>query len=297
MTCVLSKLLKAKLVRARVLAGCLVLGLLALVSAGSAQADVKPKPTCGVASKAGATGCRKPPPAIPLPPRRPETLDAPTQEQQQSVAPAQKPVFGTPNDVTLKPLTTAPSKKAVRDDATPEELLAAVNESLTALHQFSAKFSQVSGNGQQTSGHLTVLHPGRLRFDYDAPATITIIADGNNVAIIDTRLKTQDVYSIGLTPLKFLLGSTIDLSRDLKIVDIRVEGDRVIVEANDNATFGGVSQITLAFDTKNLLLRQWSVTDPQGYEVKVSLSAIDTKREVDPSLFVIPPRFPDQRHN
>jgi outer membrane lipoprotein-sorting protein len=213
------------------------------------------------------------------------------------VAPAPKPAFGAPNDVTLKPLTTAPSKKAVPDDATPEELLAAINDSLTALRQFNAKFSQVSGNGQQTSGHLTVLHPGRLRFDYDAPATITIIADGSNVAIIDTRLKTQDVYSIGLTPLKFLLGSTIDLSRDLKILDIRVEGDRVIVEANDNATFGGVSQITLAFDTKNLLLRQWSVTDPQGYEVKVNLSAIDTKREVDPSLFVIPPRFPDQRNN
>jgi outer membrane lipoprotein-sorting protein len=51
----------------------------------------------------------------------------------------------------------------------------------------------------------------------------------------------------------------------------------------------------LGFDPKTLLLKQWNVTDPQGYEVQVLLSNIDTKREPDPMLFVIPAK-PDTRN-
>jgi len=89
------------------------------------------------------------------------------------------------------------------EDMSREELIAEVNVALTKLKQFSAKFSQTDQNGQSVSGQLTVLRPGRLRFDYNPPSALKIIADGNNVAVIDERLGTRDLYSIGLTPLKF----------------------------------------------------------------------------------------------
>ena len=127
-----------------------------------------------------------------------------------------------------------------------------------------------------------------MRFDYNRPSAITIIADGSAVAVIDSQLGTQDVYSIGLTPLKFLLGSTINLARDFKIIEVSNEGDKVAVYGEDSSTFGGTSRIMLGFDPKTLLLKQWNVTDPQGYEVQVVLTNIDTKHEPDPMLCVIP---------
>ena len=212
---------------------------------------------------------------IPLPPRRPANFGVTSPTPAQETAPIVQPV---------KP---APMKPAAID-ISPEEMLANINESLTNLKQFSAKFSQFSANGQQTSGKLTVLRPGRLRFDYNPPSTITIIADGNSVAVIDSKLNTQDVYSIGLTPLKFLLGGTINLARDFKVTEVVNEGERIAVYAEDSSTFGGTSRIVLGFDPKSLVLKQWTVTDPQGYEVNVVLANIDTRHEPDAMQFVIP---------
>ena len=71
-------------------------------------------------------------------------------------------------------------------------------------------------------------------------------------------------------------------------VDIQIEKDRVTLEAEDKATFGGSSQIVLNFDRKTLLLKGWAVTDPQGYSVTVKLTQIDTKHELDQMNFVVP---------
>lgn len=216
---------------------------------------------------------------IPLPPRRPPDL---MQNQ----------------PMVITPMPTAPKAPEVTQDSTPsvplleemsrEELITEVNNALTRLKQFNAKFSQTDQNGQSISGTLTLLRPGRLRFDYNPPSALKIIADGNNVAVIDERLGTRDLYSIGLTPLKFLLSRSIDLGREFKISDIRVEPDRLVLEADDTATFGGSSHIILGFDRKTLLLKNWTVIDPQGYSVTIRLSQIDTKHEPDTMGFVIP---------
>ena len=216
---------------------------------------------------------------IPLPPRRPLDL---IQRQPAEAAPVTS-TTKTP-EVSQDALKSTP----LLENMSREELIAEVNSALTKLKQFNAKFSQIDQNGQSVSGQLTLLRPGRLRFDYNPPSALKIIADGNNVAVIDERLGTRDLYSIGLTPLKFLLSRSIDLGREFKISDIRVEPDRLILEAEDSATFGGSSQINLIFDRKTLLLRSWTVTDPQGYAVTIKLSQIDTKHEPDPMGFVIP---------
>jgi outer membrane lipoprotein-sorting protein len=113
-------------------------------------------------------------------------------------------------------------------------------------------------------------------------------ADGNVVAIRDNRLGTQDVYSIGLTPLKFLLRDTINVENDAKIIDVKVAGERVIINLEDSSTFGGTSRISLGFDRQTMLLKQWTVTDPQGYDVSILLTAINLDDVPEPLLFVVP---------
>lgn len=178
----------------------------------------------------------------------------------------------------------APSAKPSMD---PETAIARANTYFNSHLTMVADFVQLSADGRRTTGTLYVQRPGRLRFEYARPATLEIIADGTSVAIRDRKLATQDVYFIGQTPLKFLLKERIDLSRDTKVLDVRADERSVAILIEDKATFGGTSRIRLVFDTAGFNLKQWTVTDPQGYETLVSLSNVDLSQKPDPTLFKI----------
>ena len=139
----------------------------------------------------------------------------------------------------------------------------------------------------RSDGKLYVQRPGRLRFEYARPATLEIIADGTSVAVRDRKLATQDVYFISQTPLKFLLKEKIDIAKDTQILDVKADERSVMILIEDKASFGGTSRIRLVFDVANFSLRQWTVTDPQGYETIVSLFNVDLNEKPDPSLFKI----------
>jgi outer membrane lipoprotein-sorting protein len=84
-----------------------------------------------------------------------------------------------------------------------------------------AEFTQIGADGRRLGGTLYLQRPGRLRFDYDAPATMQVIADGSNVAVRDRKLATQDLYFIAQTPLKFLLRERVNLGEEVKVTACR----------------------------------------------------------------------------
>ncbi|WP_034990616.1 outer-membrane lipoprotein carrier protein LolA [Beijerinckia mobilis] len=150
-------------------------------------------------------------------------------------------------------------------------------------------FVQVGSDGRRTEGKLYVQRPGRLRFEYALPATLEIVADGLSLAIHDRRTATKDVYFISQTPLKFLLKDQVDLARDVKVVEVVSDPSAVTIVIEDKATFGGTSRINLVFDPVKFTLKQWKVTDPQGYETLVSLFNLDLSKKPDPGLFQLSP--------
>ena len=50
---------------------------------------------------------------------------------------------------------------------------------------------------------------------------------------------------------------------------------------------GGTHRLMLMFGAKDFRLRQWTITDPQGYDTTVALYNLDSSRRPDPSLFTI----------
>lgn len=187
----------------------------------------------------------------------------------------------------------APASKAIARQAPTRPGMSAAaavqraNAYFNANATMVANFVQLGADGRRTDGTLYVQRPGKLRFEYARPATLEIIADGTSVAIRDRKLATQDVYFIGQTPLKFLLKERIDLAQDTKILDVKSDERSVSILVEDKATFGGTSRIRLVFDAATFSLKQWTVTDPQGYETLVSLSNIDLAQRPDPGLFKI----------
>ncbi|MEA2758269.1 MAG: hypothetical protein QOH65_882 [Methylobacteriaceae bacterium] len=148
-------------------------------------------------------------------------------------------------------------------------------------------FVQVGADGRRSEGKLYVQRPGRLRFEYAQPASLEVVADGTKVAIRDRKLSTQDLYFIQQTPLKFLLKDKIDLAKDTKVLDVTNDPNNTTIIIEDGTTLGGTSKIRLMFDPATYQLKQWLVTDPQGYDTLVSLYNMDFKEKPDPSLFSI----------
>jgi outer membrane lipoprotein-sorting protein len=206
-------------------------------------------------------------------------------------AAAARPVpMGEPETVSARPMVAAnaapviePRQEALSD----QEIVARANAFFTNLKTLVADFTQVSGDGRRVGGTLYLQRPGKVRFEYDKPSTLEVVADGSSVAVRDTKLATQDLYSIAQTPLKFLLRERVNLGQDIAITGIAREGDGILISLEDRSTLGGTSRIVLYFDRPVESLSQWRILDAQGYQTMVVLNKIDRPQRVDQSLFVI----------
>ena len=49
----------------------------------------------------------------------------------------------------------------------------------------------------------------------------------------------------------------------------------------------GTSRLMLMVGAKDGQLKQWTVTDPQGYDTTVAIYNLDSSKKIDPSLFKI----------
>ena len=181
----------------------------------------------------------------------------------------------------------APAAVAPAEPADAATLLAQANAYFNGITTLTGNFMQVGADGRRIGGKLTLVKPGRLRFDYDQPSPLEVIADGTSVAVRDRKLNTQDLYFIAQTPLKFLLREKIDLARDLTVIDVANDPGGVRISLEDRATLGGTSKIQLVFDPEMKTLSQWRITDPQGYVTTVQLSNLQRGRSVDGSVFFI----------
>jgi outer membrane lipoprotein-sorting protein len=208
------------------------------------------------------------------PPRPPMELNPPAKTTAApQAAPAAKKAVAT----------TSPSPAPFNPYVAIEKANAYFNNAATMV----GDFVQVGADGRRSEGKLYVQRPGRLRFEYAQPASLEVVADGTKVAIRDRKLSTQDLYFIQQTPLKFLLKDKIDLAKDTKVLDVTNDPNNTTILIEDGTTLGGTSKIRLMFDPSTYQLKQWLVTDPQGYDTLVSLYNMDFKEKPDPSLFSI----------
>jgi len=158
---------------------------------------------------------------------------------------------------------------------------------LSSIQTLVGDFVQVGPDGQRVKGQFYIQKPGRVRFDYEPPSPIDIIADGQSVAVRDRTLATQDIYPLSQTPLRFLLSQRIDLLRDTSIVGVYADATFATVVIEESQPLVGTNRLMLMFDAKDLQLKQWIITDPQGFDTTVAVYNLDTSRRPDPSLFRI----------
>jgi len=158
---------------------------------------------------------------------------------------------------------------------------------LSSVQVLSGRFVQVGPDGKRTQGEFFIQKPGKVRFDYDDPATIDIVADGQTVVVRDRKLATQDVYPLSQTPLRFLLSDHVDLLRDTNLVAVYADNVFVTIVVEEKSPIVGTSRLMVMFSAKDMQLKQWTVTDPQGYDTTVAVYNLDTTKRPDPNMFKI----------
>ena len=147
-------------------------------------------------------------------------------------------------------------------------------------------FIQFGPDGSQSDGKFYMARPGKVRFYYNKPSVLDIVADGKSVSVRDRKLNTQDIWPLGQTPLRFLLSDTIDLEKDTNVTNVLVEKDLITVTIFDKTRFNS-GTLTLIFDTDNFALKQWTVTDQQGYDTSVAVYNVVSNAPTNPDLFKI----------
>jgi outer membrane lipoprotein-sorting protein len=159
-----------------------------------------------------------------------------------------------------------------------------VEQYLNGIHSLAARFQQFSGDGGTAAGQVFVARPGRMRFEYDKPSPILLLADGTFVVYIDNQLKQVSYLPIGSTPAWFLLRDHISLTDGVTITKFEHGPGviRITLVENKSPENG---TLTLTFSDKPLDLKQWTIVDQQGKTTTVALSDARYDVPIDAKAF------------
>ena len=192
-----------------------------------------------------------------------------------------------PDPVIPDPRRNLPVNIFATFDANQKAQAAKVSAYLSSLQTLVGNFVQVAPDGTKTKGDFYIQKPGKLRFEYEPPTPIDIVADGSALAVRDRKLATQDIYPLSQTPLRFLLSDRIDLLKDTNVVAVTADNMFISVTIEEKHALIGTSRLMLMVGAKDGQLKQWTVTDPQGYDTTVAIYNLDTSKKLDPGLFKI----------
>lgn len=183
--------------------------------------------------------------------------------------------------------TVAAARTGTGFDNAQRSLADRVSAYLSSVQNLSGNFIQVGPDGGRTEGQFYIQKPGKVRFEYNPPSPIDVIADGSSVVVRDRKLATQDLYPLSQTPLRYLLTDKIDLLRDTNVISVSADDVFVTLVIEEKQVLTGTHRLMMMFGAKDFQLRQWTVTDPQGYDTTVAVYNLDQKSKLDPGLFKI----------
>lgn len=184
--------------------------------------------------------------------------------------------------ITLTMLLTAPAAAADQQAVVRE-----VEAYFNGIRTLQANFRQTGPDGAVSTGKLYIDRSrSGLRFDYDPPSKILLVAPGDwRLIFYDGSIQQVNVIPIGETPLGFLLSDEVKLAGDVTVQAVEERPGEVAVSLvrSDEPDQGKVV-LTLARDP--LRLRRWAVTDAQGLTTVIELDQVRTGMELDRKLFV-----------
>lgn len=172
------------------------------------------------------------------------------------------------------------------DGESDDNVVARFVSALEGIDTLQGDFTQVAPSGAVSTGKFFLRRPGLLRFEYDAPDPLLIVANSGIVYVRDDALETTDSYPVGRTPLKFLLDDRINLAdAEVLSVDRGIDTVAVTLASQDEETEG---EISIIMSAPALQLRRWIVRDVQNGITVVTLDDVVAGERIANRLFRAP---------
>ncbi len=186
-----------------------------------------------------------------------------------------------------QPQISAPVQMAAfTDPANVTGDLARIDYAMNATKSFSGQFVQYSPDGSVAQGQVYLARPNNLRFEYDAPNPLLIVADNGTLVQHDKDLQTYDRVPLSATPLQYFLQENLNLAEDTEVVALqKTAADWRVTARDGSGEMEGA--ITMVFDAQNLALKEWIIMDDFGGQTRVVLSNLRYNDRLDPRLFIL----------
>ncbi|WP_431267487.1 LolA family protein [Dankookia sp. P2] len=141
---------------------------------------------------------------------------------------------------------------------------------LNRLSSLKARFVQIAQNGASAEGTGWIVRPGKMRFEYDPPEPLLLVASHGQFFYFDRQLKQATTLPLGATPLGMLLRDDLKLAGDVTVSRVERSAGllRITLFRTGRPAEGS---LTLVFGQEPVELKQWAVVDAQGQETRVSL--------------------------
>ena len=163
--------------------------------------------------------------------------------------------------------------------------VAEVERYFNGIRTMQARFVQSNPGGTVVQGTLSVSRPGRMRFEYDPPSQLKIVADGSQVTMWDIANRDFGQWPIGWTAASFLVREPMVLQGgDLTVEKIeRTDGMLQLTMSQTRKPNEG--KVIVRLGENPMVLRGWSIIDNRGQRVDVALNGLQTGLPLAASLF------------
>jgi outer membrane lipoprotein-sorting protein len=168
--------------------------------------------------------------------------------------------------------TLAPAPAAAQMQLTQEDRaeIARMEATLRAIDTLESRFVQVSSDGGYAEGELWLDRPGKMRFEYDDPVPVLLIANGLELLYYDRELEQPTFVPLWETPLWLFLKEDATLTDGIEVMGIRRSQGEVELRVRE-ADHPDRGELVLRFGREPMRLLGWTVVDPQGIATEVSL--------------------------
>lgn len=184
----------------------------------------------------------------------------------------------------LASLAGVGSLPAVAQTANPA-LVAEVERYFNSIRTMQARFVQSNPGGTVVQGTLSVRRPGRMRFEYDPPSQLKIVADGSQVTMWDIANRDFGQWPIGWTAASFLVKEPMVLQGGELAVEKIERTDGMLQLTMSQAKKPQEGKVIVRLGENPMVLRGWTIIDNRGQRVDVSLNGLQTGLQLADSLF------------
>ena len=160
-----------------------------------------------------------------------------------------------------------------------------IEQYFNSIRTLKARFVQSNPNGSIVQGTLYVRRPGRMRFQYDPPSQLKIVADGTQVTLWDPATRDFGQWPIGWTAASFLVKEPFRLSGDITVRSFQRTADGLLALTMVQTKKPQEGQIIVRLAENPLALRGWTIVDNRGQKVSIALTDVQTGMQLADSLF------------